>query len=166
MLALDLVLAMTLLAGCGGGPVAQSGTAAAPASAAFSGPRAVLPDGSSVAVEVVADPDTRARGLMYRPALAGDRGMLFLFPEAGPHSFWMKDTLIPLDMIWLDADRRVIAVERNVPPCRADPCPSYGPSADAAALYVLELAAGQAEARRIEPGVVIELRDIGQYTAR
>jgi uncharacterized protein len=161
--ALDLVLAVLILAGCGGSPVAQSGTGTAPG-AGHAGPRVVLPNGSSIMVEVVADPESRARGLMYRPSLAEDRGMLFLFPEPDVHSFWMKDTLIPLDMIWLDSERRVIAIERDVPPCEADPCPSYGPSA--AALYVLELAAGGAAAHGIEPGDVLELRDIGQYRAR
>ncbi|MFN2238670.1 MAG: DUF192 domain-containing protein [Thermoanaerobaculia bacterium] len=162
-LILDLVLATTILAGCGGSPVAQSGTATAPV-AGNSGPRVVLSNGSSIAVEVVADPESRARGLMYRPSLAEDRGMLFLFPEPDVHSFWMKDTLISLDIIWLDTERRVIAIERDVPPCKADPCPSYGPAAEA--LYVLELAAGQAAAYRIEPGDVLELRDVGQYKAR
>lgn len=162
-LVLDLVLATMILAGCGGSPVAQSGTATAPVTGS-SGPRVVLPDGSSIAVEVVADPESRARGLMYRPSLAENRGMLFLFPAPDVHSFWMKDTLIPLDMIWLDPERRIIAIERDVPPCQADPCPSYGPSAEA--LYVLELAAGQAAAHRLERGDVLEFRDIGQYKAQ
>jgi uncharacterized protein len=160
---LDLVLAMLIFAGCGGSPAAPSGTAAAPGPGK-PGPRVILPTGASIAVEVVADPESRARGLMYRPSLAEDRGMLFLFPEPDVHSFWMKDTLIPLDMIWLDSERRVIAIQRDVPPCQTDPCPSYGPSA--VALYVLELAAGQAAAQGIEPGDVLELRDIGQYKAR
>jgi uncharacterized protein len=160
---LEVVIGTMMLAGCGGSPVAQSGAASSPV-AGNSGPRVILPNGASIAVEVVADPESRARGLMYRPSLPADRGMLFLFPEPDVHSFWMKDTLIPLDMIWLDTERKVIAIERDVPPCQADPCPSYGP--EARALYVLELAGGQAAAHRIERGDVLELRDIGQYKAR
>ena len=163
-LVLDLVLATMILAGCGGSPVAQSGTATTAPVTASSGPRVILPNGSSIVVEVVSDPESRARGLMYRPSLAENRGMLFLFPAPDVHSFWMKDTLIPLDMIWLDTERRIIAIERDVPPCQADPCPSYGPSVEA--LYVLELAAGQAAAHRLERGDILEFRDIGQYMAR
>ena len=110
---LDLVLATVILAACGGSPVAQNGTATAPVTGS-SGPHVVLPDGSSIAVEVVADPESRARGLMYRPSLAENRGMLFLFPAPDVHSFWMKDTLIPLDMIWLDTERRSIYQFRKV----------------------------------------------------
>ena len=87
-LVLNLVLATMIIAGCGGSPVAQSGTATAPV-AGNSGPRVVLSNGSSIGVEVVADPESRARGLMYRPSLAEGRGMLFLFPAPDVHSFWM-----------------------------------------------------------------------------
>jgi hypothetical protein len=55
----------------------------------------------------------------------------------------MKNTLIPLDMLWIDKDRRIVHIRRNVPPCKDDPCPSYGP--DRAGLYVLELAAGASD---------------------
>ncbi len=128
------------------------------------GPQVVLPDGAAILVEVVADPETRALGLMHRPSLRPDRGMLFLFPATDVHSFWMKDTLIPLDMVWIDEGRRVVDVKANVPPCKADPCPSYTPAG--AALYVLELAVGQAAAHRVTPGSQVELRNVGQYVVR
>ena len=92
-------------------------------------------------VEVVADGRSRMRGLQGRTELGKQAGMLFIFQESWPFRFWMKDTLIPLDMIWLDAVRKVVYVEHDVPPCQADPCPNYGPSQ--AALYVLELNAGE-----------------------
>lgn len=82
--------------------------------------------------------------------------MLFLFPEKARHAFWMKNTLIPLDILWIDEARTVVHIERAVPPCQADPCPSYAP--DRQALDVLELAAGEAAARGIEVGDVLELR--------
>ena len=53
--------------------------------------------------------------------------MLFLFADEGVHRFWMKNTMIPLDMVWMDADGRVLFVSADTPPCKADPCPNYGP---------------------------------------
>jgi uncharacterized membrane protein (UPF0127 family) len=80
---------------------------------------------------------------MFRTELPGDRGMLFNFEEPRVARFWMKNTLIPLDMIFLRQGRvkRIIA---NVPPCNADPCPVYGPLTEVD--QVLELKAGQANA--------------------
>jgi uncharacterized membrane protein (UPF0127 family) len=101
-----------------------------------------LPDGAAVTAELAVTDEERARGLMFRERINSDQGMLFVFAEPGVHSFWMKNTLIPLDMLWLDADRRIIHIEADVPPCVEDPCPSYGPNR--AALYVLELKAGSA----------------------
>jgi len=116
----------------------------------------VFSNGSSVRVEIASDPATRAQGLMFRPGLGEDRGMLFRFPESAEHEFWMKNTLIPLDILWIDEARRVVHIESAVPPCQADPCPSYGPKVPAA--DVLEIAAGQAAARGIRIGDVLEYR--------
>jgi len=128
-----------LLAACS----APQNTPAAPSPAApASGPRVVLPDGAVIQVELATDEPTRSQGLMYRDRLAEDRGMLFFFPQSGEYPFWMKNTLIPLDMIWIDDQRRIAHVTSNVPPCKADPCPNYPPNANAK--YVLELAAGVA----------------------
>jgi hypothetical protein len=89
--------------------------------------------------------------------------MVFVFPEAGFYPFWMKNTLIPLDMIWLDEARRVVAVAASVPPCTADPCPSYPPLAGGRpldALYVIELASGSARRLGIEPGQVVTMTGV------
>jgi uncharacterized membrane protein (UPF0127 family) len=102
-----------------------------------------FPDGRSITAEPAVTEAERARGLMFREKIALDQGMLFCFPEEGLHAFWMKNTLVPLDMIWLDKDRRIVHIEKNVPPCKADPCPSYAPSRPGH--YVLELAAGGAD---------------------
>ena len=99
-------------------------------------------DGRSVTAELAVSDDERARGLMFRERIGIDQGMLFVFESEDVHSFWMKNTLIPLDMLWLDSARRVIHIEADVPPCREDPCPSYGPWLPAR--YVLELKAGGA----------------------
>jgi len=91
-------------------------------------------------VEIVWRKKDMLRGLQFRDSLAENSGMLFVFRRSARHSFWMKDTYIPLDIIWLDKAGRVVSIARNVPPCKKQTCPSYEPSADA--LYVLEVKAG------------------------
>lgn len=119
-------------------------------SPSYNGPRVILPDGSAVRIEVAADDDTRAQGLMFRDRVPEGTGMLFVFPQNGEYPFWMKNTLVPLDMIWIDEQRRVVHVKENVPPCKSDVCPSYPPHAQAK--YVLELGAGQAAKHRVANG--------------
>jgi uncharacterized protein len=77
-------------------------------------------------VEVASTPDARARGLMGRTELPSDLGMAFVFEGPTTGRFWMKDTLIPLSIAFWGARNRVVAI-LNMPPCRADPCPTYGP---------------------------------------
>jgi len=109
-----------------------------------------LPDGKTLQVEVARTEEKRALGLMFRTALPEDRGMLFIFEQAGLHRFWMKNTLIPLDMVWMDERKRIIHIEYQVPPCKLDPCAVYGPSADS--LYVLEVISGVASREKLRPG--------------
>ena len=106
--------------------------------------KVLFPNGKSVTAELASTDEERTRGLMFREKILSDQGMLFVFPTENLYSFWMKNTLIPLDILWLDASKRIIHVERSVPPCRRDPCPSYGPNIPA--LYVLELQSGAADA--------------------
>lgn len=101
--------------------------------------------GHRFSTEFATDDASREHGLMMRTELAADHSMLFVFPDTQPRWFWMKNTLIPLDILYFDADRKLVSMQLDVPPCKADPCPSY-PS-DAPARYVLELPAGTA--RRI-----------------
>jgi uncharacterized membrane protein (UPF0127 family) len=91
---------------------------------------------SCVRVELAADEPSRARGLMNRQALGQDDGMLFVFDTEGIYPFWMKNTLIPLDMIWMDTKGRVVNIE-HAQPCMMDPCPDYNPMRKAK--YVLEV---------------------------
>ena len=109
-----------------------------------------LPDGKTLQVEVARTQEKRALGLMFRTALAEDRGMLFVFDRPGLYRFWMKNTLIPLDMVWLDDRKRIIYIEYQVPPCKVDPCPVYGPTADS--LYVLEVISGVASREKLRVG--------------
>ena len=99
--------------------------------------------GQRYAIEVADDDAERARGLMFRDALPEDRGMLFIHDAEEPQAYWMKNTKIPLDILYFDNDRKLVAQQRDVPTCSlGDACPSY-PS-DAPARYVLELNAGEA----------------------
>lgn len=107
--------------------------------------RVFLPDGQVITAELAVTDEERARGLMFREQLGSDQGMLFVFKEEGFHSFWMKNTLIPLDILWLDKDKRIVHIEKDVPPCPDEPCPSYSPRVPA--LYVLEMKAGSVEER-------------------
>lgn len=119
----------------------------APGGAAGAGPPetvlVVSPGGREVVAEVVRTAEARARGLMFRDELPEGQGMLFLFSSPGHHSFWMKNVRIPLDILWLDEQGRIVHLEKSLPPCKADPCPDYTPLR--AARYVLELPGGQSE---------------------
>lgn len=104
--------------------------------------RVAFPDGRTYLAEVALTPEERARGLMFRRTLGEREGMVFLFEEPAIHPFWMKNTLISLDILWLDDAGKVVHLERGVPPCRQDPCPSVVPLK--AATWVLEVGAGRA----------------------
>lgn len=108
-----------------------------------------FPGGQSVTAELAVSDAAREKGLMFRKAINPDEGMLFVFGEDGYNSFWMKNTLIPLDMVWLDSSKRIIYIAENVPPCKEEPCPSYGP-AQLPSRYVLELKAGTAKAAALK----------------
>lgn len=98
-------------------------------------------------VEVARSDRQREYGLMCRRSLAADRGMLFLFPRAQPQMFWMRNTLIPLDIIYIGENGRVVSISRNVQPLDESGAPSAGP-----AKFVLELAAGRAAQIGLLPG--------------
>ena len=107
-------------------------------------------------VEIADNNIDRMRGLQLRESLPDNMGMLFIFPESRIYSFWMKDTLIPLDIIWIDYDRRIVHIEHNVEPCRSPlKCPSYTPPKKA--LYVLEINAGKAEELGMLEGMSLDI---------
>ena len=101
----------------------------------------------SVHAEVVADPVSRERGLMFRRNLAPEKGMLFVFPHEGIHTFWMKNTLIPLDMIFIDKSKRVVGIVHRAKPLDETPVGPNKPS-----MYVVEVPGGTAEQKGIVPG--------------
>lgn len=110
--------------------------------------------GTRYAVELADDDAERARGLMFRDALAAGHGMLFVHDREQPLAYWMKNTRIPLDILYFDAERRLVTQQRDVPPCAlGDGCPPY-PSR-APALYVLELNAGEAARLGLKDGATL-----------
>jgi uncharacterized protein len=114
-------------------------------------------------VEIADDDPERRRGLQHREGLPDKSGMLFVFEEMGTHSFWMKDTKISLDLIWLDPSRRIVHMEQQVEPCRNDPCSSYTPLQKAR--YVLEVNAGKAQNMGLRVGEQLEFR-LDRYLSR
>ncbi len=106
--------------------------------------------GKRYRVELAVDDHARMRGLMFREHLDDDAGMLFVFEAEHPQAFWMKNTLIALDILYFDRHGKLVSVAADTPPCRTSYCPSY-PSAGPAR-YVLELNAGHAARLGVLPG--------------
>jgi len=112
--------------------------------------------GQRYKVEIADDDAERARGLMFRDELAAGTGMIFLHEREEPQAYWMKNTRIPLDILYFDNTRKLVAQQRDVPPCSAgNACPPY-PS-NAPARYVLELNAGEAARLKLQNGAVLKL---------
>jgi hypothetical protein len=105
--------------------------------------------------EIVDDPQERQRGLMFRENLEENSSMLFVFDLEMPLSFWMKNTLIPLDMIFVSENGTINEIKENVQPCNKDPCPSY-PS-NHASKYVLEVNGGFSQKNKIKIGDKIDI---------
>ena len=127
-------------------PPQVSPETAPPSPARTGGPAVIpltLPSGKVLQTEVMVKDEDRMMGLMFRPSLPLDHGMLFLFDEMGKHTIWMKNCKFPIDILWLDENRRVVHLEEAVPPCKAEPCPVYAPLREAA--FVVELNARQAK---------------------
>ncbi|WP_225205402.1 DUF192 domain-containing protein [Novosphingobium huizhouense] len=142
--------------------------AAAPASAAAAAPAApqfdakshlrlitltvaTAPQAQSFTVEVASTPAEQAKGLMNRTEMDERRGMIFPFDPPQRTAFWMKNTILPLDIIFIGADHRVLNVAANAVPYDLTPLPSAGPAA-----AVLELNAGLAAKYGIVPGTLVE----------
>lgn len=131
--------------------------------AATAPPRPVctLPDGTVVRLELAISDRERELGLMFRDSLAEDAGMLFIFDSDAGWPFWMKNTFIPLDVLWLDRAGVIVDLRTDVQPCRRDPCPSYAPRAPARA--ALELKAGVATAHSLAIGQALRFDNVEGY---
>lgn len=118
---------------------------------------ATIPDGTQIQLEVTLTPKQQAMGLMYRPALPDNRGMLFTFPSPQAVSFWMKNVPVPLDMVFMR--KGVIQyVEASAPPCVKEPCPTYGPRT--LIDQVIELRSGRAAELGLKKGDKVTISPI------
>jgi len=113
-----------------------------------------LPSGKVLQTEVMVSDEDRQMGLMFRPSLPLDHGMLFIFEQPDFHGIWMKNCKFPIDILWLDEQGKVVHVAEKVPPCKAEPCAVYQPLQRAA--YVVELNAGQARKEKAVVGSRVE----------
>lgn len=111
--------------------------------------------GQRFTVELAETREEQARGLMFRDELPEDHGMLFIFPSAASRSFWMKNTRIPLDILYFDDELRLVSVVHSAAPCAVHACPGY-PS-QGPARYVLEINGGLARRLGVERGDVLVL---------
>lgn len=111
--------------------------------------------GERYEVELAMDDASRMRGLMFRDRLPEQHGMLFVFERQEPQAFWMRNTRIPLDILYFDDALRLVSVSAGTPPCTTQSCPSY-PSKEPAR-FVLEINAGHARRLGMQPGDALVL---------
>lgn len=111
-----------------------------------------------VRVEVARTPAQTQRGLMYRRELDQDAGMLFLFPRARHQTFWMRNTYLPLDMIFITSEMRVLGVVENATPETDD-----ARQVDGVSQFVLEVNAGFAREHGIGPGTLVRFENVPEY---
>jgi len=111
-----------------------------------------LPGGQVIHAETAVDQQQLVRGLRFRAKLAPDHGMLQFWRAPGRYPYWMYQVEIPLDIVWMDSNRRIVEIVKNAPACSGDPkaCPHYGGQQDA--LYVLQIAGGMAAKYKLELG--------------
>lgn len=115
----------------------------------------------SFAVEIADTPSKREMGLQYRRDLAADRGMIFLFPAESQQSFWMKNTPLPLDMIFINGDRKIVGIVEQTVPFSLDPRSVSAPSQ-----FVLEINGGLSKRHGIKAGDAVRFEDIPQPNVR
>ena len=116
-----------------------------------------LPDGSKVETGVASTPQLKALGLTFRNDLPDDRGMLFVFTDAGSKTIRMKNVFISLDIVFLDADMRITNIYNHVPHSGPDQPEDEIAKVSAPASFVLELAAGKAMKSGLKPGYKIKV---------
>lgn len=143
-----------LLIGALLGPGKTEGAAPSPQGAAAPLIKVTYPTGTRILAELADTQEKRARGLMFRDQLAPDKGMLFVFEEPGQWTFWMKNTKVALDILWLDKDKRIVHTQENIPGCFQEPCLQYQP--DIVAVYVLEVPAGSVKREKLKKGMHLE----------
>ena len=112
-------------------------------------------------IELATTPEDRRRGLMFREQLPENEGMLFIFPQTQKHSFWMKNTFIPLDMIFIDKEKRIVGIVEN-----AEPMTTETRTVPTASKYVLELNAGTCRKYQIHTNQKVVFQHIDTQKVR
>jgi uncharacterized protein len=105
---------------------------------------------SKIEIEIADNEDKRMTGLMYRDKMNENQGMLFLFQVEEQQAFWMKNTILPLDIIFVNAKREVVSIQKNAEPYSEKSLPSFKP-----AQYVVEVNAGYTDKNGIKAGTII-----------
>lgn len=118
----------------------------------------MLPDGSTVHVELATTEKERNYGLMERTRLPEGRGMLFIHEQPGHHAYWMYHCKMALDIVWMNEDHEIVEMSPKTPPCtgKANTCPSYG--GKQVSMYVLELPPGDIARHRLAVGETINFQ--------
>jgi len=115
-----------------------------------------LPNGQQIRAEAEIDPTDMQKGMMFRDSLPRGRGMLFIHDKPGLYPYWMYQVRIPLDMLWMDANHRIVEVSADTPPCKtkASECANYGGHQQAQ--FVLELGGGEAKRLGLHEGDTLD----------
>lgn len=124
-----------------------------------------VPSGHELRVEIARTGEQRTKGLSGRSQIGAD-GLLLLWSDAGEHPIWMAGMRFPLDLVWLDVDHRVVAIESDAQPCTGTPCPLFRPPSASRSIAVLELPAGYAARYLIAVGTAVVPRPESPHRPR
>ena len=116
-----------------------------------------FPNGTVVHAETMRSDIELLKGMMFRDILPPDRGMLFVHPEEATFHYWMYQTRLPLDIIWMDRNHRIVEMSQNTPPCKsvsAKACPNYG--GNFKSQFVMEVNAGVAAKNKLKAGETLD----------
>ncbi|MBD2625938.1 DUF192 domain-containing protein [Trichormus variabilis] len=127
--------------------------------------QATIPNGTKIKLEVARTPEQQMMGLMYRPALPDDQGMLFVFPSAQPVSFWMMNVPVSLDMVFME-NGKVKYIQTAAPSCNREPCPTYGPGPKVPINQVIELRAERATELGLQVGDKVKIEFLNPGTSQ
>ena len=109
-------------------------------------------------MDIAKTSEERNLGLMYKESLDSNKGMIFIYNKEKKHPFWMKNTMIPLDIIWLNKSKQVVYISKNTQPCKQNDCLSIKPNRRA--IYVLEINANLSDKLGLSIGDLIEFDDL------
>jgi uncharacterized membrane protein (UPF0127 family) len=142
-----LLTALLILASCGPKPTTLEDFPTRPVT---------LPSGKVLRAETMIENIDLIRGLMFRTSLAPDHGMLFVHPKSDHYTYWTYQHLIPIDIIWLDSNRRIVEMVESAQPCKtaASQCEQYGGKEVSA--YVLEIGGGMARKYGLSVGQTVQ----------